>query len=49
MMLATVVIPQGLTLRNLGGGSYCNHLQWSRKQLRVAGATDTGCGCGFDY
>ena len=23
--------------------------QWSRKQLLVAGATDTGCGCGFDY
>ena len=24
-------------------------LQWSRKQSRVAGATDTSCGCGFDY
>ena len=23
--------------------------QWSRKQSRVAGATDTSCGCGFDY
>ena len=23
--------------------------QWSRKQSHVAGATDTGCGCGFDY
>ena len=26
----------------------CIH-QWSRKQSRVAGATDTSCGCGFDY
>ena len=24
-------------------------IQWSRKHSRVAGATDTGCGCGFDY
>ena len=24
-------------------------IQWSRKQSRVAGATDTNCGCGFDY
>ena len=24
-------------------------VQWSRKQSRIAGATDTNCGCGFDY
>ena len=26
-----------------------NIIQWSRKQLHVAGATNTSCGCGFGY
>ena len=25
------------------------HSAWSRKQSHVVGATNTSCGCGFDY